>query len=113
MDNNNLTPQTPIANPPQPVIPQNPNPAPSPGNKMILWFVIGLVVVAGLVGGIYLYLSRQTASTEQITAKQQTIVQPKPSPEETIDALDRDLNSVDAENPNTDFVSIDQDLQQL
>lgn len=103
-------------NPPvQPNI--QPAPAPTPtapeasgSNKMILWFVIGLVVVIAAVGGIYLFLSKQQAiepkSQTTQTSKTQT---PIPTPAEN---LETDLNSIDVDT-ETDLSEIDKDLQAL
>lgn len=111
MDNNNPNPVS--ANPVQPAAPQAPIPAPSPNgsNKAVLWFVMGLVIVVLLTGGIYLFLSKQQAKTAD-QAVRQPVVQNTPKPEDTIDALDKDLSAVNAE-VNSDFASIDQDLRQL
>lgn len=105
---------------PQPPAPeaQVPVPTPSSGesNKMIIWFVIGLVVVVMLVGGIYLLLgSRQTAINSKTTTGQ-PIVQITPKPEDMVSALDRDLNSLNIDatnNADSDFTLVDQDLQSL
>lgn len=82
---------------------------PSSGNKILLWFVIGLVIVVALVGGIYFLLSKQQASTPKETAVVQT---PIPSPKED---LEEELNSinVDTATESSDFSSVDQDLQNL
>lgn len=110
---NNLSPQTPPTPtintpPPQPAVPQTPTPgAPAEeSNKLILWLVIGLVVIIVLVGGIYLFLSRQQGTTQP-----QTITSQTPAPQEN---LENDLNSIDVETgADSDFTSIDQDLQSL
>lgn len=93
---------------PQPInVPQTSNG--SGGNKILLWFVIGLVIVVALVGGIYFFLNQQQASTPKETAVVQT---PIPSPKED---LEGELNSinVDTATESSDFSSVDQDLQQL
>lgn len=116
MENNNQTQQSPAVNtiPPQaPTTPQTPiAPEPPSGesNKMVLWLVIGLVVIVVLVGGIYFFLSKQQ-STE--TGTKQPVVQVTPKPQDTVDALDKDLNALNIESSDSDFASIDQDLQQL
>lgn len=114
VDNNN-TPQVPQSTA-APNIPVQPQPtqeiAPSSGsggNKILLWFVIGLVIVVALVGGIYFFLNQQQASTPKETAVVQT---PIPAPEED---LEGELNSinVDTATESSDFSSVDQDLQNL
>jgi len=114
VDNNNPAAQTAQPNiaPAQPVMPQTPIPAESSNgsNKVIIWFIIGLVVVILLVGGIYFYLSRQqvTPSQTQTTTTQAT---PSPSPQ---DNLEGDLNSINIPSGADDvFTTVDQDLQQL
>lgn len=118
MDNNNQTPQATSTAPnmppaaPQPAAPvQMPDTSSNGSNKIILWFVIGLVIVVLAVGGIYVFLSRQQAATQNV---QQPTVQTTPKPQDTADALDKDLNSINVDTgTNSDFDSIDQDLQQL
>lgn len=127
MDNNNIpqpaTPAMPAkpapAQPAAPAAPtQTPNvpvsggsngQTPASGSKMVLWFIIGLVVIVALVGGIYLYLSRQEAvnSNNQQAVKTQA---PAPVAQENIE---NDLNNVAIDDIDTDFASLDQDLQQL
>ncbi len=103
-------------------IPQTPTPAPQPtpntftstgGNqaeensskKFVLMLVVGVIIVMALVGGIYLFLSRQQASSE---ANQ--IPTPVPVIQEN---LENDLNTIEVANPDADFTSLDSDLQQL
>lgn len=111
-------PVTPTANmapaqPPAPQVPVSPVSDPTQGEskRMIIWFVIGLVVVIALVGGIYFFLRKQQAS--QTALNNQPIVQTPPKPEDTVDALDKDLTAVDINSSDTDFASVDQDIQQL
>lgn len=73
--------------------------------------MIGLVIIVLVVGGIYFFLSRQQATIQ--TLQPESTVQVTPKPQDTIDALDRDLNALNIENADSDFASIDQDLQQL
>ncbi len=90
------TPQVPIAGTP-----------PEESNKLIIWLIIGLVVVIILVGGVYLFLSRQQAASQVQT----TVQAPTPTPAEN---LEGDLNSIDVDSDATsDFTQVDQDLQQL
>lgn len=114
MDNNNnpQVPQSAAA----PNIPVQPQPAQevapfngSGGNKILLWFVIGLIAIVAIVGGIYFFLSQQRVNTSNEPIAVQT---PIPSPKED---LEDDLNSinVDTATENSDFSSVDQDLQNL
>ncbi len=121
MDKDNMTPQTPsqpqIAQPsvtavaqPEPATPQVSIQNPDKGsNKVILWFVLGLIIIVLLVGGIYFFLSKQQPIG---TGQPATIQAPSPSPQAN---LDSDLNSinVDAATASADFTSVDQDLKQL
>ncbi len=120
MDNNNSVTQQPTTNTvppqPQPVASQTPVTPESPSgdsNKMILWLLIGLVVIVVSIGGIYLFLSKQQAAVPESQTTKTPIVQATPKPQDTVDALDRDLSSVNVADPNSDFPSVDQDLQQL
>lgn len=119
MDESNTTMQPPVANTPaqtpvspQPSVPQVPVSEPPSGDskKMIAWLVIGLVVVALLVGGIYFFLNQQQVQKSAQQANEQKVVESTP---DTMDALERDLNALNVENAETDFTSIDQDLGQL
>ena len=96
---------------PQPAAPQIQMPAtPSnSSNKVILWFVVGLVIIVLVVGGFYFFLSRQ-----QATQTQAPITQVSPSPS-TQQNLESDLNNIniDASGAASDFTAVDQDLQQL
>lgn len=102
MDNNN--PQAPA---PAPV--QQPAEEKTGGSKMVLWFIIGLVVVIALVGGIYFFLSKQQAATQSEVVTAQT---PAPTPTEN---LENDLNNinVDTSTTSSEFNTVDQDLNQL
>lgn len=119
MDNNNQAaiPQTPVpntppANPQPPVMPQ-PAPIPAPSNgssKILVWFIIGLVLIVLLVGGIYLYLSRQQAITSTTQPDSATQTTPPATPA----TLEDELNSVNVDDTsNNDFAPVDQDLNQL
>ncbi len=79
------------------------------GNKIVLWFVIGLIIVVGLVGGIYFFLSKQQAATQPEVVATQT---PAPTP---VENLENDLNNinVDTSTTSSDFNTVDQDLQAL
>lgn len=77
-------------------------------NKMIRWLVMGLLAIALITGGIYLFSGRQNKVTQKRT---DTIQTPGPSTQENIE---NELNSINVEAPvDSDFSSVDQDLQQL
>lgn len=110
MDNNNPAPQ--------PIEPQIPGPnIPITGiseqkssSKVIRFFIIGIVIVAVLVGGIYLFLSSQQKKSPENPSP--VIQSPTTPPQES---LESDLNNinVDAGGEDSDFTAVDQDLQQL
>lgn len=120
MENNNQ-PQTPMteggqqaATVPQPAVPQVPiADTPKESSKIILWFVAGLIIIALIVGGGYFYLSRQQITPVQ-TQNQTPVTVNSPSPS-TQQSLEGDLNNinVDTSGADSDFVGVDQDLQQL
>ncbi len=114
MDNVNIQPGQSQS---QPAAPQTPAPTilkPGSGeqnhtsNKMVFLFIIGIIVILALVGGIYFYLSKQQAAS-QPTVVTQT---PAPTPQEN---LENDLNNINVDTATTssDFAPVDQDLQQL
>lgn len=112
MDNNNQIPKAPVINTPTQsqgiVTPQVPNPdSSSDSSKIVLWFTVGLVVIVIVVGGIYLFLSKQQGAAPG----SQTVVQtPVPVVQEN---LENDINNINVEDADSDFASVDQDLQQL
>lgn len=101
VDNNN--PQVPT-----PALAQQPADEKTGGNKMVLWFIIGLVIVIALVGGIYYFLSKQQVATQPEVITQT----PAPTPAEN---LENDLNNinVDTSTTSSEFNTVDQDLQAL
>lgn len=115
MDNNNSTNPAPVVpNTVPPVTdasPQTQYPVPSSGNskKIIFLFVVGLIVIAILVGGVYLLFagSLRTAPAEQTVATQV----PKALPEEN---LEKDLDSIDIDTESVEgLTDVDNDLEQL
>ncbi len=103
MNNNNTIPSL----PPQPLDPSEPE-IPGDSNKMIIWFVIGLVGVILAVGGIFIFLSKQQPALKTQTSVSRT---PLPTPKAN---LDLDLNSINVNNGiDSDFTSVDQDLKLL
>jgi uncharacterized protein HemX len=111
VDNNSSIPQPAIPTNTQPVQPVAPPSANgSGGNKVVLWFVAGLIIVVALVGGIYFYLSRQQGNS--ITNQNTSVESPVPTAKED---LEQGLNSinVDISTESSDFIPIDQDIQQL
>lgn len=113
MDNNNPQ-QAPMPNTPpvNSVIPQTPIPsAPAENsNKLILWLIIGLVVVAALVGGIYLFLSNQQAAPKPLTSSPAPARSAQENLENGLDSIDVDSAASSIES---DFTQLDQDIQQL
>lgn len=129
MDSNNPNNQAPAPQPAAPNTPAQPQPAApfmpassasvppvaegnehnSSSGKMILMFVIGLVIIVTLVGGIYFYMSSQQADSPEETAAVQT---PVPAQKED---LEGDLNSIniDISTTSADFAPVDRDLDSL
>lgn len=116
MDNNQTNqptqqtaPPTPATNIVQPASTQRGEPAatqPASGNnnKMILWLVGGLAVIILVFGLIYFYLNSQK--------KPQIKPTPTPSPQ-VQENLESELNSVEVNNLDTEFSTVDQDLENL
>lgn len=81
---------------------------PPKGNKM-LWITLGVVVLILVVGGVYWYItSGQKAAP--------TTVQPSPKPTaspQTVDTLEKDLNSVSLDDLDKEFSTVDTDFQGL
>lgn len=71
------------------------------GNKMVLWFIAGLLVIILVVGGVYWYLSNKQKTPPTTQA-------PTTKVEEN---LEKDLDSVNVEEVDTS--SVDSDLQSL
>lgn len=89
-------------------IPSNADPS-SKGNKMILWFITGLVITVAIVGGIYFLLSRE--QNNNTSTKEEVAVQtPLPTPQEN---LEDDLKAIDIDSNAGDFETVDQDLSQF
>ncbi|MBI2338464.1 hypothetical protein HYU95_04760 [Candidatus Daviesbacteria bacterium] len=104
MENNNL-PNTTIPNP----VPPQAGGGTKESNKLIIWFVLGLVVIAVLVGGIYMFLSTQQAAIP----KPQAIVSQTPTPVVQED-LEGNLDGIDVgDEIESDISALDRDLQQL
>lgn len=101
----------------QVIAPQSTPPVISPqggeSKKMVIWLLGGLIIVALLVGGIYYYLSNQQSAVPVATITQQPTAQTPTPPDNSPDALDKDLNAVNVANTDSDFTSLDQDLQSL
>lgn len=112
-----MTPGIPTP-PPQPVAPQAPVSnmpqanTPSEGsNKMVIWFVVGLIIVIAAVAGIYFFFSKQQPAAPENTQPVTQAPSPSPSPQAN---LEGDLNNINVPaEPTTDFAPVDQALQQL
>ena len=111
MDNNPLTQsQTPVQAAPQPQFvtpdPQTPKSEGGDSKKMILYLVIGLLVIGGLVFGIYYYMSNQQKSTD-------TSQKEAPKQAESVDTLETEIDAVSVDDIDKEFSSVDSDLQSL
>lgn len=102
--------QVPQPTPPQPtanVAPPPPPPAKESedNKKTIMWLVGGLVLVILVVGVIYLLLSSQSPKSKTI---------PTPSPRAAVqENLEQDLETVNVEDIEGEFTTVDADLQKL
>lgn len=101
---------TPNMNPPQAQQPSNvvQNPpvsgeTPKSSKKMILMLVAGLVIAVVLIGGAYFYVSSRGAKQSQLQTP----------PPQTQDVLDTELNRVNVEDLETEFATVEADLQNL
>ena len=116
MDNNTQTPQaTPPPNPaskqepqvltqqPASNTPPPPSESQSPKN-MAVWIIVAVIVLILAVGGVYIYMNRPVTPKLQTTPPQTTSAS---------GTLGDDLNSIDAESGESDFVQVDSDLQKL
>lgn len=96
----------------------NPIPVPTPSqpvggtgesNKLVIWFAAGLVAIAILVGGTYLFLSQQQTAVPAV----KPVVSQTPAPV-VQQNLEEDLDSINIEGSvDSDLSAIDRDLQQL
>ncbi len=88
-------------------------PAPDGGSKkMILMLIVGMVTVILIVGGLYMFLSKQqSAPVPQV--QQTTNVSKPPSLAQVKDVLDQELDSINVSASEGDFKSVDQNLQSL
>ncbi len=115
MDNNNPNPIQSGPVTPQPTTPIVPTPEPSPvtpsnsDSNKVFWLVGGLLVLSLITAGLYFYMNK---SGNTIPQTQQTTKNPTPSPQASLDSLDKDLQSVDVSSTD-DLSSIDQDLKSL
>ena len=98
------TTTTPNTNPTQP--PQPPNIVQKSSKKMILILVSGLVIAVVLIGGAYFYVNNRGVKQSQLQTP------PSPTPQ-TQDVLDTELNKVNVEDLETEFATVEADLQNL
>lgn len=128
MDNNN----TPAPNPAEPVMPTiaQPSPvegpkepvqplqapasavsrqAPSSGNKTVLLFIIGLVVVIAIAAGVYFILAGQQEK-KPVVKEPVAVETPMPTSEPD---LESGLNQINIDSGEEDFTAVDTDLQGL
>lgn len=109
MDNNNLN--QPVVPPvaPQPVPPVTPlvvPPASGGSKKMLMIVVLAFVAVAILLGiGIFMYTRSQQTSTQQSAADSQST--------QVLNNLSTDINNVDIASPESDFTTVDSELNSL
>lgn len=74
-------------------------------NKTIMRLIVGLIIMVAIIGGAYWYLSSQ-----------QNPAQPGQTPSgqaRALDNLDQELSLIEVEGADSDFTSVDADLQSL
>lgn len=89
------------------VVQPPPTPAKESGDnkKTLMWFVGGLVLVILIVGGMYLFLSSQ---------QQKSQTAPTPRPKAAVEEnLEEDLDTVNIEDVEGEFTTVDSDLRNL
>lgn len=106
------TPQQPVSNQTAPQVVPPPSAEGSSGGKLVMIFVIGLIVIALSVGGVYLYLNQKQAAdlanskVEDSTGTAAPVVQREEN-------LQEELNSINIATDEADFATVDQDIQGL
>ncbi len=75
---------------------------PKSSKKRILMLVLGLVIVVLLIGGAYLFVNSKKSEPQTATTQTQAP-----------DTLESDLTAVDVGSLDTEFVTVNQDLQTL
>ena len=118
-----VTPTTPVAITPDPVVvpppvtPTTPigtsdpttTPPASKDNQMGLWLIIGVILVLVVVGGIYWFLSNQQAAQNSNLAPQVTM-----QPTTTERSLQEELNTINVQaSGSSDFQEVETDLSGL
>lgn len=115
VDNNNpnptaaspagINPQGAVAPQPPPASVIQETPPPSGNNKMLL-LIAGIVVLLLIIGGIYWFMGRKNVTQPKAT--------PKPTAQtQSVDSLEKDLNSTSLDDLDKEFSSVDTDLQGL
>ena len=106
--------------PPQPIVPpQTPMQTPvvlpaekrSTG-KLIMFFILGILVILALVGGVYWYLSSLQSSNASKTSVESTPV-PVIEQQALKEDLQAELDNINIATDESDLIPVDQDLQGL
>lgn len=100
---------TPQANP-QSTPPQAPPPTPSAegGSKMALWLIGGLILIILIIGGIYIFLSKNTKESAKTPA-----ASTQPVTKKLDDVSESEVEAVGVADLEAEFSSVDQDLKSL
>ena len=114
MDNNNPVPPQPIA-PVQitsPVDTLNPTGGQS-SKKIILFLVVGIFILALVIGGVYYYLSSIQPAQNVVTqpSAAQPVAVSQPTPIKEVDPIDADLNALKIDSIDNSLAEVDQQLK--
>lgn len=111
MDNNN--PVQPIPNmQPNPAVNQ-PQATPSlpsdkSGSKMVFWLIGGLILIILIVGGIYIFLGKNTKEDAKTPA-----AATQPVTQKLDDVSETEVEAIGVGDLESEFSSVDQDLKSL
>lgn len=107
-------PATPVASTQAAVPPVAPvsNEDSGESKKMVLFLIAGVIFIIVLVGGVYMYLSKiqEAPDTAKISTPQQTSEQPEISKP---DAIEQEINSINATSIDESMSGVDQDIKGL
>lgn len=112
MDNNN-SPVQPIPNMQSNPVVNQPQTAPSlpsdkGGHKMVLWLIGGLILIILIVGGMYIFLGKNTKEGAKTP-----VATTQPVTKKLDDVSETEVEAVGVGDLESEFTSVDQDLKSL